>query len=372
MLSKDGKCKTFSKDANGYVRGEGAGILMLKKLTDAERDGNPIYGVIRGTAENHGGRANTLTSPNPKLQADLLVKAYRKAGVDPSTVTYIEAHGTGTELGDPIEINGLKAAFHELAKTHQEPEVSGHRRGIGSVKSNIGHLELAAGVSGVMKVLLQMKHKTLVKSLHCETINPYIQLDDSPFYIVRENQEWTATKDRNGNAVPRRAGVSSFGIGGVNAHIVIEEYVPKAPAQPEHSPENPAIILLSAKSKEKLFEQARRYCKKAIRQTPYTDQDLAGVAYTPQTGRDEMEERLAILAATMAELETKLEAFTKNEKNIAGLYTGQSHRNKDTFALFTADEDMDIVIDAWIKKRKIRQAGRGMGERRRIELEPAV
>ncbi|CUB45889.1 Polyketide synthase PksJ [Bacillus amyloliquefaciens] len=351
MLSKDGKCKTFSKDANGYVRGEGAGILMLKKLTDAERDGNPIYGVIRGTAENHGGRANTLTSPNPKLQADLLVKAYRKAGVDPSTVTYIEAHGTGTELGDPIEINGLKAAFHELAKTNQEPEVSDHRCGIGSVKSNIGHLELAAGVSGVMKVLLQMKHKTLVKSLHCETINPYIQLDDSPFYIVRENQEWTAAKDRNGNAIPRRAGVSSFGIGGVNAHIVIEEYVPKAAAQPEHSPENPAIILLSAKSKEKLFEQAQQL-QKAIRQTPYTDQDLAGVAYTLQTGRDEMEERLAILAATMAELETKLEAFTKNEKNIAGLYTGQSHRNKDTFALFTADEDMDIVIDAWIKKGK--------------------
>ncbi|WP_446476152.1 amino acid adenylation domain-containing protein [Bacillus velezensis] len=351
MLSKDGKCKTFSKDANGYVRGEGAGILMLKKLTDAERDGNPIYGVIRGTAENHGGRANTLTSPNPKLQADLLVKAYRKAGVDPSTVTYIEAHGTGTELGDPIEINGLKAAFHELAKTNQEPEVFGHRCGIGSVKSNIGHLELAAGVSGVMKVLLQMKHKTLVKSLHCETINPYIQLDDSPFYIVRENQEWTAAKDRNGNAIPRRAGVSSFGIGGVNAHIVIEEYVPKAAAQPEHSPENPAIIVLSAKSKEKLFEQARQL-QKAIRQTPYTDQDLAGVAYTLQTGRDEMEERLAILAATMAELETKLEAFTKNEKNIAGLYTGQSHRNKDTFALFTADEDMDIVIDAWIKKGK--------------------
>ncbi|MDU0812757.1 non-ribosomal peptide synthetase [Bacillus siamensis] len=351
MLSQDGKCKTFSKDANGYVRGEGAGILILKKLTDAERDGNPIYGVIRGTAENHGGRANTLTSPNPKLQADLLVKAYRKAGVDPSTVTYIEAHGTGTELGDPIEINGLKAAFHELAKTNQEPEVSGHRCGIGSVKSNIGHLELAAGVSGVMKVLLQMKHKTLVKSLHCETINPYIQLDDSPFYIVRENQEWTAAEDRNGNAVPRRAGVSSFGIGGVNAHIVIEEYVPKENAQPEHGPENPAIILLSAKSKEKLFEQAQQL-QKAIRQTPYTDQDLAAVAYTLQTGRDEMEERLAILAETMAELETKLEAFTENEKNIAGLYTGQSHRNKDTFALFTADEDMDIVIDAWIRKGK--------------------
>ncbi|QBG56188.1 non-ribosomal peptide synthetase [Bacillus amyloliquefaciens] len=351
MLSKDGKCKTFSKDANGYVRGEGAGILMLKKLTDAERDGNPIYGVIRGTAENHGGRANTLTSPNPKLQADLLVKAYRKAGVDPSTITYIEAHGTGTELGDPIEINGLKAAFHELSKTNQQPEVSDHRCGIGSVKSNIGHLELAAGVSGVMKVLLQMKHKTLVKSLHCDTINPYIQLDDSPFYIVQENQEWTAAEDRNGNAIPRRAGVSSFGIGGVNAHIVIEEYVPQETAQPEHSPENPAIILLSAKSKEKLFEQAQQLLK-AIRQTPYTDQDLAAVAYTLQTGRDEMEERLAILAATMAELETKLEAFTENEKNTAGLYTGQTHRNKDSFALFTADEDMDIVIDAWIRKGK--------------------
>lgn len=115
MLSKDGRCKTFSADANGYVRGEGVGMVMLKKLEDAERDGNHIYGVIRGTAENHGGRANTLTSPNPKAQADLLVRAYRQAGIDPSTVTYIEAHGTGTELGDPIEINGLKAAFKELS-----------------------------------------------------------------------------------------------------------------------------------------------------------------------------------------------------------------------------------------------------------------
>ncbi|MBT2575230.1 amino acid adenylation domain-containing protein [Bacillus sp. ISL-51] len=352
MLSKDGKCKTFSKDANGYVRGEGAGMIMLKKLADAERDGNPIYGIIRGTAENHGGRANTLTSPNPKQQADLLVNAYRKAEVDPSTVTYIEAHGTGTELGDPIEINGLKAAFQELSKTNEESEAADHRCGIGSVKSNIGHLELAAGISGVMKVLLQMKHKTLVKSLHAETINPYIQLKDSPFYIVQENQEWKALTDKNGKIIPRRAGVSSFGIGGVNAHIVIEEYIPEEAGHSVHkvNPDNPAIILLSAKSKAKLHEQAVQLLEE-IHKKPYTDKDLAAIAYTLQTGRDEMEERLAFLAATMSELETKLYAFTENQQDAQGLYTGQS-RNKETFALFTADEDMDIVIDAWIRKRK--------------------
>ncbi len=370
MLSKDGKCKTFSKDANGYVRGEGAGILMLKKLTDAERDGNPIYGVIRGTAENHGGRANTLTSPNPKLQADLLVKAYRKAGVDPSTVTYIEAHGTGTELGDPIEINGLKAAFHELAKTNQEPEVSDHRCGIGSVKSNIGHLELAAGVSGVMKVLLQMKHKTLVKSLHCEMINPYIQLDDSPFYIVRENQEWTAAKDRNGNAIPRRAGVSSFGIGGVNAHIVIEEYVPKAAAQPEHSPENPAIILLSAKSKEKLFEQAQQLQKRSVKRRIQIKTWRASLIRCKPEGT-KWKSAWPFLQRRWRNWKQSWKHLRKMRKTSPGCIPASLTAIK---IRLPCSRQMKIWTSSLTPglKRKIRQAGRGMGERRRVELEPAV
>ena len=241
MLCEDGRCKTFSNQANGYVRGEGVGMLFLKRLSDAREAGDHIYGIIRGTAENHGGRANSLTAPNPKAQAELLKAAYTKAGIDPRTVTYIEAHGTGTELGDPIEINGLKMAFKDLYQASGDPEVKSSHCGLGSVKTNIGHLELAAGVAGVIKVLLQLKNKTLVKSLHCETINPYIQLKDSPFYIVREEQPWEMPPDNHGQTIPRRAGVSSFGFGGVNAHIVIEEYIPEGQGSVPITPEKPAI-----------------------------------------------------------------------------------------------------------------------------------
>ncbi|MCY7765553.1 non-ribosomal peptide synthetase [Bacillus inaquosorum] len=352
MLSKDGRCKTFSADANGYVRGEGVGMVMLKKLADAERDGNHIYGVIRGTAENHGGRANTLTSPNPKAQADLLVRAYRQAGIDPNTVTYIEAHGTGTELGDPIEINGLKAAFKELSNKRggSQADIPENRCGIGSVKSNIGHLELAAGISGLIKVLLQMKHKTLVKSLHCETLNPYLQLADSPFYIVQEKQEWKAVTDRDGNELPRRAGISSFGIGGVNAHIVIEEYIPKVNSE-QTAPEQPSIIVLSAKNKNRLIDRASQLLE-AIRKKRYTDQDLHRIAYTLQVGREEMDERLSCIAGTMQELEEKLQAFVDGKEETGEFFRGQSNRNKETQAIFTADEDMAMALDAWIRKRK--------------------
>ncbi|PYV42894.1 MAG: thioester reductase, partial [Acidobacteria bacterium] len=260
MLSEDGRCKTFSNQANGYVRGEGVGMLFLKKLKDAEEAGDHIYGVIRSSAENHGGRAHSLTAPNPKAQAELLKTAYAKAGIDPRSVSYIEAHGTGTELGDPIEISGLKTAFKELYQATGDPKVVSTHCGLGSVKSNIGHLELAAGIAGVIKVLLQLKHKTLVKTLHCETLNPYIDLKESPFYIVRETQEWKALPGGEGKDYPRRAGVSSFGFGGANAHVVIEEYIPSEQPreQIDITPQNPAIIVLSAKNEKRLKDHAKQ------------------------------------------------------------------------------------------------------------------
>ncbi|CAO3457511.1 Polyketide synthase modules and related proteins [Azospirillum argentinense] len=237
MLSPDGRCKTFSKDANGYARGEGIGFLLLKWRRAAERDGDHIYAIVRGSAENHGGRAKSLTAPNPKAQADLLRAAFQRAGVDPRTLGYIEAHGTGTALGDPIEISALKAAYKDAVpapdrEDRPEPPFEPHCA-IGSVKTNIGHLELAAGVAGVMKVLLQLKHRTLVRSLHCDEVNPFLQLDGSPFHLLPENRPWTRLRDARGRELPRRAGVSSFGFGGVNAHIILEEYVPPpAPAAP--------------------------------------------------------------------------------------------------------------------------------------------
>src|SRR6185437_3367763 len=218
MLCEDGRCKTFSAQANGYARGEGVGMLVLKRLSAAERDGDHVYGVIRSTAENHGGRANSLTAPNPAAQTELLKEAYAAAGVDPRSIGYVEVHGTGTPLGDPVEVNALKTAFKTV---YERAGVSVPREshcGLGSVKTNVGHLELAAGVAGVIKVLLQMQHKTLVKSLHCDEVNPYIDLQGSPFYLLRQTRDWPAPQNERGEVLPRRAGVSSFGFGGVNAH----------------------------------------------------------------------------------------------------------------------------------------------------------
>ncbi|WP_207635815.1 SDR family NAD(P)-dependent oxidoreductase [Ruminiclostridium papyrosolvens] len=353
MLCEDGRCKTFSNKANGYVRGEGVGMLFLKKLKDAEEAGDNIYGIIKGTAENHGGRATSLTAPNPKAQAELLIAAYTKAGIDPRTVTYIEAHGTGTELGDPIEINGLKAAFKELYQTTGDSNVISTHCGLGSVKSNIGHLELAAGIAGVIKVLLQMKHKTLVKSLHCDTVNPYIQLQDSPFYIVKETKEWKFLQDTKGQNLPRRAGVSSFGFGGSNAHVVIEEYVPKQKRpQFQVTNGNSAVIVLSARNADRLHEQVEQLLS-AIQTQRFSDTDLADIAYTLQVGREAMEERLAVIAGSIKELEEKLQGCLEGRDDIPDLYRGQVSRNKETLTAFTTDEDMQKATDVWVEKGKL-------------------
>lgn len=263
MLSKDGRCKTFSAQADGYVRGEGVAFLLLKKLSQAQADGDHIHGVILGSAENHGGRANSLTAPNPVAQSEVIKAAHLRAGIDPRSLAYIEAHGTGTSLGDPVEINGLKMAFEQLyAEQNYEPATAPHCA-IGSVKSNIGHLELAAGVAGVIKVLLQMKHRTLVPSLHCAEINPYIDLARSPFKVQDNRSDWPSLYDPDGRAWPRRAGVSSFGFGGVNSHVVLEEYIePEVQEISERVSESDeaVAIVLSAKTSQQLNARVRDLC----------------------------------------------------------------------------------------------------------------
>ncbi|KYG96802.1 SDR family NAD(P)-dependent oxidoreductase [Paenibacillus polymyxa] len=351
MLCEDGRCKTFSNKANGYVRGEGAGMLFLKKLKDAEKDGDHIYGVIRGTAVNHGGRANSLTAPNPRAQADVLVNAYTKAGIDPRTVSYIEAHGTGTELGDPIEINGLKAAFKELYENTEGPGITESHCGLGSVKTNIGHLELASGIAGVIKVMLQLKHKKLVKSLHCDAINPYIKLEGSPFYIVQEAQEWKPQRDTRGENIPRRAGVSSFGFGGANAHLVIEEYIPGKQEQNSITRTTPksAIVVLSAKSEGQLQEQAQLLLA-AIGEHPFTDSSLVDIAYTLQVGREAMEERLAFVAGSLRELEEKLKGFVEGRDGIHGLYVGHAKRHREENRAREDGEGAGTAIDVLVSE----------------------
>ncbi|MFJ3978812.1 amino acid adenylation domain-containing protein [Streptomyces sp. NPDC090021] len=217
MLSPDGRCKTFDERADGYGRGEGVVLLALKRLDRALADGDPVHGVLIGSAENHGGHTHSLTVPNPQAQRDVVLAAHRSAGVAPDTIDYIEAHGTGTPLGDPIEIDALKEAFGRLYADWGIPVVPG-RTGLGSVKTNIGHLEAAAGVAGVVKVLLAMRHRTLPGLVDLRTPNPMLDLDGSPFRIQAAAQTW---ETREGT--PARVGVSSFGMGGSNVHVVVEE-----------------------------------------------------------------------------------------------------------------------------------------------------
>lgn len=349
MLAHDGKCKTFSNNANGYVRGEGIGMLLLKRKEKAIEDRDHIYGIIRASCENHGGRANTLTSPNLKAQTDLLVTTYENAQIDPRTISYIEAHGTGTKLGDPIEVDALKAAFKTLIEKRDDKQHLDFSCGLGSVKTNIGHLEIAAGMSGIIKILLQMKHETIVKSLHCDIKNPYIQLDSTPFYITDKTKKWNRLKDINGHLVPLRAGISSFGFGGVNAHLVLEEYICDKKVPPKILP-SLYIILLSAKTKTALINRAillMEYMEKKKGTISLYD-----MAYTLQLGRDQMPFRLAMLVDNEDDLIYKLHLYiNKKTDNVNGIFIGDNCSENLLMKYFSNDEIL-LIIKQWIKNEK--------------------
>ncbi|MFD0395914.1 ketoacyl-synthetase C-terminal extension domain-containing protein [Streptomyces nogalater] len=240
--------------------------------------------MIRGTAVNHGGRTSGYMVPNPVAQGELVAAALRDAGVEPHSIGYLEAHGTGTALGDPVEISGLARAF---------AGVEAGTCPIGSVKSNIGHLEAAAGLAGLTKVLLQLRHRRLVPSLHAEQLNPDIDWSRSPFAVQHESAPWPARRTADGTPVPRRAGLSAFGAGGANAHLVIEEYLPEPTAEPIR-PAGPQLFTLSARDEQRLTELARRWAEFLTRPElpPFAD-----LAHTTQSGREPLRERLAVVAA---------------------------------------------------------------------------
>ncbi len=343
FASSSGRCASFGEGGDGYVPGEGVGALLLKPLTAAISDGDHIYGVIKGTSVNHGGKTNGYTVPNPNAQAQLITRAIKEAGINPRTISYMEAHGTGTALGDPIEITGLTKAFREFTTDNQFCA-------IGSVKSNIGHCESAAGVAGLTKVLLQFKNCQIAPSLHSNELNHNIDFLHSPFVVQQELTDWKRPSI-NGKEVPRRAGISSFGAGGANAHVIVEEYI-SSNVKPmvANSPEK-FIIVLSARNAERLREQAQQLVR-AIREEQFSDAHLFAIAYTLQIGREAMEERMGIIVESVRELKEKLENFIAGNESIEGLYRGHVKWNKDMIAIFEADEDMTKTVDSWIKKEK--------------------
>ncbi|HSN98381.1 MAG TPA: SDR family NAD(P)-dependent oxidoreductase, partial [Candidatus Nanopelagicales bacterium] len=249
MLSRGDACRAFGADADGFVDGEGVGAVLLKPLRHAEADGDRILGVIAGSAINAGGKTSGYTVPNPNAHAALIRAALHRAGWDPASITYVEAHGTGTSLGDPIEIAGLTSAWREHTDTIGSCA-------IGSVKSNIGHLEAAAGVAGLTKVLLQLRHRELAPTLHAEPANPRIPFEHSPFRVQLQRAPWEPAAhrgDEGQRVIPLRAAISSFGAGGANAHLLVEGYE-RPRSRVEHEPV-PRLIVVSARNDRRLEER---------------------------------------------------------------------------------------------------------------------
>ncbi|MET8560107.1 SDR family NAD(P)-dependent oxidoreductase [Streptomyces flaveolus] len=320
FVSSTGRCESFGEGGDGYVPGEGVGAVLLKPLDRAVRDGDHIHGVIRGVAVNHGGRTNGYSVPSPATQARVITDAWRQAGIAPNAVGYIEAHGTGTALGDPIEVAGLTRAFREHARDERVCA-------IGSVKSNIGHAESAAGISGLTKVLLQMKHGKIAPSIHSTQPNPNIDFDSTPFTVQQTLADWTrpvVIVDGEERELPRTAGISSFGAGGTNAHLVLEEYRP----DPDDTPDlaacpGPVPVVLSARTTERLRQRAAQLAD-WIEQKNLLTGDLPALAHTLQVGREAMRERLGLVVTAMPDLVVRLRHFAEGRQDAEGLVRGRA------------------------------------------------
>lgn len=305
-LSPEGRCRTFDAGANGFVRGEGAGVIILKRLADARRDGDRIWAVVRGSAVNQDGRSSGLTAPNGLSQKALIEQALASARVSPSEITCIEAHGTGTPLGDPIEMEALLSVLGQ-------PRADGSSCAVGSVKTNLGHLEAAAGIAGLMKVVLSLWHERIPRHLHFQTLNPHIVLRGSPFVIPTQELPWPATD------TPRRAGVSSFGLSGTNAHVITEE-APREAATAPSGASRAYVLPLSARSPQALKAQAERHRAHLLSHPAHSLRDLC---FTASVRRSHLPHRLAAIGTTHAELAQALAAFCEGE-SLVNLVHGQA------------------------------------------------
>jgi acyl transferase domain-containing protein len=290
MLSAQGKCRAFDAAADGFVPGEGVGVAMLKPLAQAQADGDTIYGVIKASGINQDGKSNGITAPSAASQAELEQSVYDRSAIDPATISYVEAHGTGTQLGDPVEFEALRSVFTRYTDRRQYCAV-------GSVKSNIGHTGAAAGIAGLIKVLLSMRHRLLPPSLHFEGSNEQIDFEASPFYLNTRLREW-----RGESGLPLRAAVSSFGHSGTNAHMVIEEAPAELHAiQPQ---EILCLIPLSAKTEASLRQRA-------VELQQWLEDDggahnLSDIAFTLQVGRGHFPWRLVFLVSQIPVLRERL------------------------------------------------------------------
>lgn len=352
MASPTGRCRPFSSDADGIVPGEAIGAVLIKPLARAERDGDDILAIIKGTAVNHGGRANGYTVPNPLAQARMVERALAQAQVHPDSISYVEAHGTGTTLGDPIEISGLSQAFAAAGGSRE------HRCAIGSIKGNLGHTEAASGLAGLTKVLLQMRHRQLVPSLHASVLNPAIDFDAGPFRVQRALADWDPV-DEDGRAVPRRAAVSAFGAGGTNAHAILEAYAPRTQGGPPSAALGPQLVLVSARTAAQLQDYVgilRGFLQKQAAKLPKAAAMgyLAEVAHTTQTARTSLDERLAFVADDLEHLIECLCAVEDGRADLPAVHGGPgASALRGRYDELLRGRDGDVLIEALLAQRNL-------------------
>ncbi len=319
-LAPDGRCKTFDARADGYVRGEGCGVVVLKRLADAVADNDRILALIRGSAVNHDGPSSGFTVPNGQAQQAVIKAALAAGGVAPREVGYVEVHGTGTPLGDPIELRALAAVLGRAAGRGTDEPLA-----IGSVKTNIGHLEPAAGIAGLIKTILALQHGAIPAHLHLEQVNPHVALDAGPFTIPTSLTPWPR------GSQPRLAGVSSFGLSGTNAHVIVQE-APE-PRRPAVATERPLhVFTLSAKDDRSLAELAAR----SSRHLADSSDAVADICFTANAGRAQFSHRIAVVTESTAHLSGALAAFAEGRPP-AELRQGQAHgrRSPKIAFLFT-------------------------------------
>lgn len=280
-LSPDGQCKTFDESANGYVRSEGCGVIFLKRLSDALRDKDNVLAVIKGSAVNHDGKSAGLTVPNGKSQEEVMLKALKQSGLSNSEISYVEAHGTGTPLGDPIEV-------HAINQVYGNQRSQDNLLFLGTVKTNIGHLESASGVASIIKTVIGLQKQKLYKLLHFHQLNPHIKLEDT--HLVLQKMHW------NTNAKLRSAGVNAFGFSGTNAHVILQEF-PQIPVQRLSKPGKTQVLVLSAKTQSSLEQLTQRYQQYLAT----TQDDFGDICFTAATCRKHYTYRLAVIAEDTAQ-----------------------------------------------------------------------
>ena len=319
LLAKDGRCKTFDAGADGYARGEGCGVVLLKRLSDALVDGDRVMAVIRGSAVNQDGRSGGITAPNGLAQQAVIREALAAAHIEPHEVDYVETHGTGTSLGDPIEVGALSAVYGN-GRPKSDPLY------IGSVKTNIGHAEGAAGIAGLMKLVLSLQARQIPPHLNLKTLSPYIQWSEIPLEVPTQLRSWPA------KTTPRIAAVSSFGFSGTNAHIVVSEY-PEPGEVDTKAARTYELLTISGKSGAALQESVVRYAEHL---GEHAELSLADVCHTANTGRSHFEHRLAVVAASTEQLREKLTAHAQGQDPV-GVFQGHADltRRPEVVFLFT-------------------------------------